>query len=88
MKNAVELGFITPSEGRAVLGFRGAAPGVSKELEDIFKVRSIQWETQQQNNGSSQNQRDPNVADPTKSGGKTKEDDPGKRDGRDPDRSG
>lgn len=83
VKNAVELGAISLSEGRAVLGFRGAAPGVTPELEEIYKVRSIQWETQQPDDKT---KKDTNVADPTKSGGKTKIDDPGKRNGIDPDR--
>lgn len=82
VKNSVELGFITPSEGRAVLGFRGAAPGVTQELEELYKVRSIQWETRQAPTNISDTKKDP-----TKEGGKTKVDDPGKRDGRDPDRS-
>lgn len=41
VKTALELGLITPNEGRAVLGFRGAAPGIGKEVEDIFLVRTI-----------------------------------------------
>lgn len=81
IKQAIEMGMITLSEGRAMLGFRGAAPGVTDELKEIFKVRSIQYDTENQNQ-----KVDNTITDPNKEGGKTKIDDPGKRDGRDPDR--
>lgn len=41
IKPALEMGLITPNEARAVLGFRGAAPGITKEIEDMFLVRTI-----------------------------------------------
>ena len=78
VKTAIELGLITPSEGRAVLGFRGAAPGVTPELEEIYKVRSVQYNNPMDNNGA-------NMTDPKKDGGKTKVDEPKNRDGRNPD---
>lgn len=72
VKTSVEMGFITPNEARMELGYRGAAPGVTKELEEIFKVRSIQYNTDAtQTDGGSQ---------------KTKVDEPKNRDGRDPDK--
>ena len=73
VKTSVEMGFITPNEARLELGYRGAAPGVTDELREIFKVRSIQYDT---GNG---NQTDP-------SSQKTKVDEPKKRDGSDPDK--
>ena len=54
LKTAVEMGWITNNEARAELGFRGAAPGVTTELEDIYKVRSIQYDS-----GNPQQQQDP-----------------------------
>ena len=54
------------------LGYRGAAPGVTDELKEIFEVRSIQYNTDQ-------GQTDPNSE-------KTKVDEPKKRDGSDPDK--
>lgn len=41
VKTALELGLITCNEARAVLGFRGAAPGITDEIEEIFLVRTI-----------------------------------------------
>lgn len=78
VKTAIEMGLISPSEGRLVLGFRGKAPGITKELEDIFKVRSIQYNTDQGND-----KKDDGKIDDSKS--KTKVDEPKVRDGRDPD---
>ena len=75
IKTSVEMGFITLNEARMELGYRGAAPGVTDELKEIFKVRSIQYETA---NGNG-NQTDP-------SSQKTKVDEPKKRDGSDPDK--
>lgn len=75
LKTSVEMGWITNNEARAELGFRGAAPGVTPELEEIFKVRSIQYNSDQSNNGKI----DPNSQ-------KTKADEPKIRDGRDPDK--
>lgn len=74
VKTAIEMGLISPSEGRLVLGFRGKAPGITEELEDIFKVRSIQY---------NQEQNDQTKID--SSAQKTKVDEPKNRDGRDPD---
>lgn len=71
LKTSVEMGWITNNEARAELGFRGAAPGVTPELEDIFKVRSIQYNVDPQGNTGDQ---------------KTKVDEPKNRDGRDPDK--
>lgn len=71
IKTSVEMGFITPNEARLELGYRGAAPGVTPELEEIFKVRSIQYNTDGQTDPGSQ---------------KTKVDEPKKRDGKDPDK--
>lgn len=70
LKTSVEMGWITNNEARAELGFRGAAPGVTKDLEDIFKVRGIQYN------------QDPSQTDPNSE--KTKVDEPKNRDGRDP----
>ena len=41
VKSAIEMGLITPNEGRSMLGFRGTAPGITQEVEDIFLVRTI-----------------------------------------------
>lgn len=41
VKTAIEMGLITANEGRSMLGFRGTAPGITKEVEDIFLVRTI-----------------------------------------------
>ena len=41
VKTALELGLISSNEARAVLGFRGAAPGITTEVEDIYLVRTI-----------------------------------------------
>ena len=41
VKTAIEMGLITPNEGRSMLGFRGTAPGITQEVEDIFLVRTI-----------------------------------------------
>ena len=68
------MGWITNNEARMQLGFRGAAPGVTPELEEIFKVRSIQYSN---DNG--------NQTDPTSQ--KTKVDEPKDRSGRDPEGS-
>lgn len=73
VKTSVEMGFITLNEARMELGYRGKAPGVTDELKEIFKVRSIQYDT---GNG---NQTDPGSQ-------KTKVDEPKKRDGSDPDK--
>lgn len=72
VKTAIEMGLISINEGRAELGFRGAAPGVTPELEDIFKVRSIQYNSgmDQGNEGNT---------------GSTKVEEPKNRDGRNPD---
>ena len=78
LKTSVEMGFITPNEARLELGYRGAAPGVTPELEEIFKVRSIQY-------SNNENQ------DETKTDGgaqKTKVDEPKDRSGKDPDKRG
>lgn len=71
VKTSVEMGFITPNEARLELGYRGAAPGVTPELEEIFKVRSVQY--------NSEEQTDPNSE-------KTKVDEPKDRSGKDPDK--
>lgn len=76
LKTSVEMGWITANEARAELGFRGAAPGVTPELEEIFQVRSIQYNVDQGNNDG---QIDPKSE-------KTKADEPKNRDGRDPDK--
>ena len=76
LKTSVEMGWITANEARAELGFRGAAPGVTPELEEIFKVRSIQYNVDQ---GNKDGQIDPKSE-------KTKADEPKNRDGRDPDK--
>lgn len=75
LKTAVEMGWITNNEARAELGFRGAAPGVTPELEEIFKVRSIQYSNNEEGNGKI----DPNAQ-------KTKVDEPKDRSGKDPDK--
>ena len=74
VKTAIEMGLITPSEGRMVLGFRGNAPGVTKELEEIFKVRSIQYNNEENNGKTDQGAQ------------KTKVDEPKDRSGKDPDK--
>lgn len=74
LKTSVEMGWITNNEARAQLGFRGAAPGVTPELEEIFKVRSIQYNNEDGNQTDSSTQ-------------KTKVDEPKNRDGRDPEGS-
>ena len=74
LKTSVEMGWITNNEARAELGFRGAAPGVTKELEDIYKVRGTQYN----NEANDGNQTDPSTS-------KTKVDEPKNKDGRDPD---
>lgn len=74
LKTSVEMGWITNNEARMQLGFRGAAPGVTPELEEIFKVRSIQYSND-----------DGNQTDPTSQ--KTKVDEPKDRSGRDPEGS-
>ena len=75
VKTAIEMGLISPSEGRLVLGFRGKAPGVTEELEDIFRVRSIQYNAEQNNDNTKIDQKSQ----------KTKVDEPKNRDGRDKD---
>lgn len=77
LKTSVEMGWITNNEARAELGFRGAAPGVTPELEEIFKVRSVQYNTDVPNEGD--NKIDPKAQ-------KTKADEPKDRSGKDPDK--
>lgn len=72
VKTSLELGLITPNEARLELGYRGAAPGVTPELEEIFKVRSIQYAADMQTDGGSE---------------KTKVDEPKNRSGKDPDKA-
>ena len=72
VKTSIEMGLITLNEARMELGYRGAAPGVTDELKEIFEVRSIQYNTDQ-------GQTDPNSE-------KTKVDEPKKRVGSDPDK--
>ena len=69
------MGWITANEARAELGFRGAAPGVTPELEEIFKVRSVQYNSEPNGDGKID-----------ASAQKTKADEPKNRDGRDPDK--
>lgn len=45
IKTALEMGLISLNEGRAELGFRGAAPGATKELEDIYRIKSVQYDS-------------------------------------------
>ena len=73
LKTSVEMGWITNNEARAELGFRGAAPGVTKELEEIFKVRSIQYsndqtkeESNKVTNPKDRSGKDPEGSDSTK----------------------
>lgn len=74
LKTSVEMGWITNNEARAELGFRGAAPGVTPELEEIFKVRSVQYNSDQPDNKTDAKAQ------------KTKVDEPKDRSGRDPDK--
>lgn len=69
---SIEMGLITLDEGRANLGFRGAAPGVTPDLESIFKARSIQYDS-----GMDTGNKD--------NTGSTKADEPKDRSGKDPD---
>ena len=72
LKTSFEMGWISSNEARAELGFRGAAPGVTDELEDIFKVRSIQYNNNQQeesnkiNDPKDRSGKDPESSDSTK----------------------
>lgn len=69
---AIEMGLISLDEGRAELGFRGAAPGVTEELEEIFKVRSIQYNSDFDKGNEGNN-------------GSSKVENPGDKSGKDPD---
>ena len=69
---SIEMGLISLDEGRANLGFRGAAPGVTEELEEIFRVRSIQYDS-----GMDTGNKD--------NTGSTKVEEPKDRSGKDPD---
>ena len=67
------MGLITLNEARAELGFRGAAPGVTEELKEIFEVRSIQYKDPQKQeesnkitNPKDRSGRDPESSDSTK----------------------
>lgn len=84
VKTALELGLITPNEGRAVLGFRGAAPGITQDVEDLFVVRTagmqnVNNEEDRNTIGTKKNSR----GDTTAKGNK-KVDEPKNRDGRMP----
>lgn len=72
LKTSVEMGWITNNEARAELGFRGAAPGVTPELKEIFEVRSS-------GNKNNNDQTNPDEK-------KSKVNDPKDRSGRDPDK--
>lgn len=82
VKTALELGLITCNEARAVLGFRGAAPGITDEIEEIFLVRTIGNNVN--NNGYDQNSQmiDSQKAKGPKNDKKVQE--PKNRDGRMP----
>ena len=77
LKTATEMGFITPNEARAELGFRGAAPGVTPELEDLFKVRSIQYNSETQGGDASMEPKDRSGKDPDKKNDSVKKSDSG-----------
>ena len=73
LKTSVEMGWITNNEARAELGFRGAAPGVTDELKEIYEVRKL-------GNNDDDGKIDPDAE-------KTKVDEPKDRSGRDPDKT-
>lgn len=77
VKTALELGLISCNEARAVLGFRGAAPGITDEIEEIFLVRTI-------GNNVNNNNYDSNspMMDTTKAKNNKKVQEPKNRDGR------
>ena len=77
VKTALELGLISCNEARAVLGFRGAAPGITDEIEEIFLVRTI-------GNNVNNNNYDGNspMMDTTKAKNNKKVQEPKNRDGR------
>ena len=79
VKTALELGLITCNEARAVLGFRGAAPGITDEIEEIFLVRTIGNNVN--NNGYDDNSK---MIDSQKVKNNKKVDEPKNRDGRMP----
>lgn len=79
VKTALELGLITCNEARAVLGFRGAAPGITDEIEEIFLVRTIGNNVN--NNNYDQNSK---MIDSKKVKNNKKVDEPKNRDGRMP----
>ncbi len=79
VKTALELGLITCNEARAVLGFRGAAPGITEEIEEIFLVRTIGNNVN--NNGYDDNSK---MIDSQKVKNNKKVDEPKNRDGRMP----
>ena len=66
IKTSVEMGFITPNEARLELGYRGAAPGVTPELEEIFKVRSIQYNAEGPQQSESNEPKKRDGSDPDK----------------------
>lgn len=82
VKTALELGLITCNEARAVLGFRGAAPGITDEIEEIFLVRTIGNNVNNNNYDENSKMIDSDKAKGPKNDKKVQE--PKNRDGRMP----
>ena len=85
LKTAFELGWITSNEARAMLGFRGASPGITEEVKEAFLVRTIG----NQNDGNPDNGHTvigtkKSTEGDTKSKNNKKVDEPKNRDGRAP----
>ena len=72
VKTSIEMGIITLNEARMELGYRGAAPGVTDELKELFKVRSIQYDTGNNNPNQSDDVKKKDGKDPDKEKDSTK----------------
>ena len=80
VKTAIEMGLITPNEGRSMLGFRGTAPGITQEVKDIFLVRTIG--NQDDKNDSNSQTETRGEKGQTQAKNNKKVDEPKNRDGR------
>lgn len=72
IKQAIEMGLINFDEARAILGFRGKAPLVTKELKNYFITKTLKAEVDSSNKRTDDQKIDNQL-------------EPKKRDGRDPD---
>lgn len=56
---AIEMGLISLDEGRAELGFRGAAPGVTDDLREIYEAKSNAYNKGNEGNNASSKVENP-----------------------------